>query len=83
VTTPMSSHINVGYGEDITIRDVAHLVADVVGYNGSIEFDSSKPDGTARKLMDSSRLEQLGWKARIALDSGLRQAYEDYKSGRV
>lgn len=83
VTMPMSSHINVGFGEDITIHDVAHLVADVIGYNGSIEFDRSKLDGTARKLMDSSRLEQLGWKARIALDSGLRQAYDDYKSGRV
>lgn len=83
VTTPMSSHINVGFGKDIPIRDAARLVAEVVGYSGPVEFDSSKPDGTPRKLMDSTRLEQLGWKARIALDSGLRQAYEDYKSGHV
>uniref|UniRef100_A0A7C1NYD7 GDP-L-fucose synthase n=1 Tax=Agrobacterium albertimagni TaxID=147266 RepID=A0A7C1NYD7_9HYPH len=83
VTTPMSSHINVGIGEDITIRDVARHVAEVVGYQGFVEFDSSKPDGTPRKLMDSSRIERLGWKARIALDSGLRQAYEDYTIGRA
>ena len=82
VTQPMSSHINVGYGQDITIRDVAHLVADIVGYSGPVQFDSGKPDGTPRKLMDSGRLERLGWKARITLDSGLREAYEDYLSGR-
>lgn len=82
VTQPMSSHINVGYGQDITIRDVAHLVADIVGYRGPVEFDSGKPDGTPRKLMDSGRLERLGWKPRITLDSGLREAYEDYLSGR-
>lgn len=77
-TQPMLSHINVGYGSDLTIREAAQLVADVVGYTGNIEFDTSKPDGTFRKLMDSSRLETLGWKARIDLKQGLQQAYEDY-----
>jgi GDP-L-fucose synthase len=78
VTLPMSSHINVGYRQDITIRDAARLVADIVGYSGPVQFDSGKPDGTLRKLMDSSRLERLGWEAKISLEAGLREAYEDY-----
>ena len=82
-TQPMLSHINVGYGSDLTIREVAHLVAAVVGYTGQIEFDTSKPDGTFRKLMDSSRLEKLGWKARIDLKAGLANAYQDYLQGRA
>jgi len=77
-TQPMLSHINVGYGSDITIRETAQLVARVVGYEGTIDFDSSKPDGTPRKLMESSRLGRLGWKARIPLQEGVQQAYEDY-----
>lgn len=77
-TQPMLSHINVGYGSDLTIKEAALTVAEVVGYQGDIEFDASKPDGTFRKLMDSSRLEKLGWKARIALKQGLQQAYNDY-----
>lgn len=77
-TQPMLSHINVGYGSDITICETAQLVARVVGYEGNIDFDSSKPDGTPRKLMDSSRLGKLGWKARISLQEGVQQAYEDY-----
>jgi GDP-L-fucose synthase len=77
-TQPMLSHINVGYGSDLTIKEAALTVAEVVGYQGEIEFDSSKPDGTFRKLMDSSRLEKLGWKAGIALKQGLQQAYADY-----
>lgn len=77
-TRPMLSHINVGCGSDLTISAVASMVAEVVGYPGEIEFDSSKPDGAPRKLMDSSRLEQLGWKARIDLRHGLLQAYTDY-----
>ena len=79
-TQPMLSHINVGYGRDITIREAAQVVAKVVGYNGLIDFDASKPDGTPRKLMDSARLEKLGWKARISLEQGLQQAYADYLS---
>lgn len=79
-TQPMLSHINVGYGSDLTIKEAACTVAEVVGYPGDIEFDTSKPDGTFRKLMDSSRLEKLGWKATIDLKQGLQQAYNDYLS---
>jgi GDP-L-fucose synthase len=77
-TQPMLSHINVGYGGDITIREAAQAVAEVVGYTGQVDFDPSKPDGTPRKLMDSTRLEKLGWKANISLERGLRQTYADY-----
>src|SRR5450830_1562957 len=77
-TDPMLSHINVGYGEDVTIRELAELVSVTVGYQGEIEFDPSKPDGTPRKLMDSSRLNALGWKAKIALHEGLASAYQDF-----
>jgi len=79
-TQPMLSHINVGYGSDITIREAAQAVAKVVGYTGQIDFDASKPDGTPKKLMDSRRLEKLGWKANISLERGLQQAYADYLS---
>lgn len=79
-TSPMLSHVNVGYGSDLTIREVAGLVAGVVGYRGKIEFDASKPDGTPRKLMDSSRLNRLGWTPAIPLERGLQQAYEAYLS---
>jgi GDP-L-fucose synthase len=79
-TQPMLSHINVGFGADLSIRAAAELVAQVVGYRGEIAFDSSKPDGTPRKLMDSSRLAQLGWKAAIDLKQGLEQAYSNYLS---
>ncbi len=77
-TQPMLSHINVGFGSDITIRDVADLVAKVVGFEGRIDFDVSKPDGTMKKLMDSRRLERLGWKASVDLQSGLKAAYGAY-----
>jgi len=77
-TLPMHSHINVGSGDDITIADVARLIADVVGYDGAIAFDTSKPDGTPRKLLDVSRLTQLGWSASTPLSVGLRRAYAAY-----
>lgn len=77
-TLPMLSHINVGYGFDVTIAEVAHTIAQVVGYQGQIEFDTSKPDGTPRKLMDSSRLRNLGWQANVGLKEGLQQAYADF-----
>lgn len=77
-TQPMLSHINVGYGSDMTIREAALAVAEVVGYAGQVDFDASKPDGAPRKLMDSTRLERLGWKANIALKRGLQKAYDDY-----
>lgn len=75
-TQPMLSHINVGTGVDCTIRELVETVAKVVGYQGRIEFDSSKPDGAPRKLMDVSRLKQLGWQAQVSLEQGLQQTYQ-------
>jgi len=77
-TSPMQSHINVGYGSDITIAQLAHTVGQVVGYQGEIDFDTSKPDGAPRKLMDSSRLLALGWQAQVNLQDGLTLAYQDF-----
>ncbi|SNT39342.1 GDP-L-fucose synthase [Noviherbaspirillum humi] len=77
-TEPMLSHINVGYGSDLTIREAARTVAEIVGFEGQIAFDASKPDGTPRKLMDSSRLARLGWHASISLKDGLSQAYAEF-----
>ena len=77
-TQPMQSHINVGFGEDITIRELAQAIGRAVGYNGTIDFDPSKPDGSPRKLMDSSRLNALGWHAKVNLADGLATAYQDF-----
>jgi GDP-L-fucose synthase len=77
-TQPMLSHINVGFGEDLSIADLARTVAQVVGYRGDLRFDTSKPDGTLRKLMDSSRLRSLGWTPDIPLAAGLAGAYQDF-----
>lgn len=77
-TSPMLSHINVGYGRDITIGELADAVSSTVGYLGRITFDTTKPDGAPRKLMDSSRLNALGWHATIELKVGLKRAYEDF-----
>ena len=77
-TLPMQSLINVGYGEDITIAELANAVGLAVGYQGRIEFDPGKPDGTPRKLMDSGRLEALGWHAQVSLRDGLALAYQDF-----
>lgn len=77
-TQPMLSHINVGTGVDCTIRELAETVAKVTGFQGCLEFDATKPDGTPRKLMDVSRLADLGWKASISLEDGLRDAYQWY-----
>lgn len=79
-TQPMQSHINVGSGEEITIGDVAKLVAKTVNFGGDLVFDTSKPDGTPRKLMDSNLLKTLGWKPRISLEAGLTAAYDDFLS---
>lgn len=75
---PQLSHINVGFGSDVTIADLAHTVARVVGYRGRVAFDTSKPDGAPRKWMDSGRLNALGWTARVGLEDGLARAYQDY-----
>ncbi|MDP3343585.1 MAG: GDP-L-fucose synthase [Hydrogenophaga sp.] len=77
-TQPMLSHINVGYGEDMSIAELAHSVARTVGYTGHITFDTTKPDGAPRKLMDSSRLHSLGWQAQVDLPTGLALAYQDF-----
>ncbi|WP_019593048.1 GDP-L-fucose synthase [Thioalkalivibrio sp. ALM2T] len=77
-TQPMLSHINVGTGEDLAIADLARLVARVVGFAGELRFDTSRPDGTPRKLLDVSRLAALGWKARIELEEGLSGAYAEF-----
>lgn len=74
-TQPMLSHINVGVGDDVTIRELAEAVGDVVGYGGEIRFDVTKPDGTPRKLLDVSRLKALGWQAGIGLRDGLLGTY--------
>ena len=79
-TQPMLSHINVGLGSDITIAELAQAVGEAVGYQGRIEFDSSKPDGAPRKWMDSGRLNALGWMAQVALADGLAQSYASYLS---
>lgn len=75
-TSPMLSHINVGTGEDCTIKTLAELIAEVVGYQGEIRWDISKPDGTPRKLLDVSKLHQLGWKPSIDLKKGLSLTYQ-------
>ncbi len=76
----MLSHINVGSGHDITIKELAETIARVIDYGGGITFDPSKPDGTFRKLMDSARINALGWHAKESLEAGLEKAYEDFLS---
>ena len=77
-TEPMLSHINVGFGSDVTIKALAKTTSEVVGYQGIIGFDPTKPDGPPRKLMDSGRLNSLGWKAQVHLKDGLTKAYQDF-----
>ncbi len=76
----VQSHINIGSGTEVSIRELAERVADGVGYSGQISWDTRRPDGTPRKLMDSSRLRALGWAPRIGLSEGIRLAYEDFRS---
>ena len=77
-TAPMQSLLNVGCGSDITIAQLAQAVGSAVGYQGTIDFDTAQPDGSPRKLMDSSRLNALGWQAKIELEQGLALAYQDF-----
>ena len=79
-TQPTQSHINVGFGSDVTIAQLAGEVAQATGYVGKISFDPSKPDGAPRKWMDSTRLNQLGWRAKVALKQGLQEAYREFLS---
>lgn len=77
-TKPMQSHINVGSGSDVTIAEVANAIATAVGYEGNVTFDTTKPDGAPRKWMDSSKLNALGWTAKVPLADGLAAAYRDF-----
>lgn len=82
-TKPMQSHINVGFGSDITIAQLAQTVGKVVGYAGQIVFDSTKPDGAPRKLMDSALLKTLGWTPMVDIEKGLSVAYQDFLANKV
>jgi GDP-L-fucose synthase len=79
-TEPMQSHINVGFGEDVTIKELSETIGRVIGYEGKIVFDTTKPDGTPRKLINSQRLESMGWKAKVNLSDGLLISYKDFLS---
>ncbi len=79
-TLPMQNHINIGSGEEYSIADLAAMVKRAVGYQGNIETDPAKPDGTPRKLLDNSLLKALGWRPEVGLQEGLRLAYEDFLS---
>lgn len=73
-----NTHINIGYGSDVSIRELAEMIREIVGFSGVLEFDTSKPDGTPRKLMDSSKITALGWKPSIDLESGIKRVYAHY-----
>ena len=77
-TEPMQSHINVGFGSDVTIKGLAEMIGEVVGYQGVITFDPNKPDGTPKKLMNSDRLKGMGWQAKVQLRDGLHMAYKSF-----
>jgi nucleoside-diphosphate-sugar epimerase len=81
-TQPMISHINVGTGVDVTIRELAEKIKEVVGFTGKLCFDRTKPDGTMRKLMDVERLSKLGFLAETSLETGLKKAFQDFLSNR-
>ena len=74
--------INIGWGKDISIKDLANLIANVVGYEGSIAWDTSKPDGTPRKVLDISKIQSLGWQPQIELREGIKSTYEWYLKNR-
>jgi GDP-L-fucose synthase len=80
LTEPMRSHLNAGFGSDVSIRDLVELIKKIIGFEGNLVFDASKPDGSPRKLLDSSRLRSAGWGPKIGLEDGLRLAYQDFLS---
>ena len=82
-TQPMLSHINVGTGKDVTIREMAETMKEVVGFKGNLTFDTTKPDGSPRKLIDVSRLSNMGWKYSIDLEEGLKKTYKWYLKGNL
>ena len=81
-TEPMMSHVNVGTGNDITIRELAETISAVIGFKGAVVFDPTKPDGTPRKLMDVSLVSNLGWQASVSLKLGIERSYADFLSER-
>ncbi len=82
-TSPMQSHINVGFGNDVSIAELAATISRIVGYSGNITYDTTKPDGTPQKLLDSQLLRSLGWRATIDLEHGLRQTYKSFLKERA
>jgi len=82
-TKPMQGHINVGYGSDISIAELAATITQIVGYSGDITYDASRPDGAPQKLLDSRLLRSMGWQATIDLEQGLRQTYENFQKERM
>ena len=78
--TPPFPLINIGCGRDLTVKDLARITAEIVGYSGKVFWDPSKPDGTPRKLLDISHLSKLGWKPKISLEDGIRLTYDSYLS---
>jgi GDP-L-fucose synthase len=78
-TDPMCSHINIGSGEDIKIKDLAEIIKNVVGYKGSIIYDKTKPDGVPQKLLDSSLINSLGWSSKVSLKKGIAKVYNNFK----
>lgn len=75
----MCSHINVGSGKDLTIKELAEIIKNVVGYEGTVNFDHTKPDGNPRKFLDSKKINDLGYNTSISLEEGLMKTYQDYK----
>jgi GDP-L-fucose synthase len=75
-----NTHINIGTGKDLTIKELAELIKGIVGFNGKLQWDSSKPDGTPRKLLDVTKINQLGWKEKILLEEGISLIYQKYIS---
>jgi GDP-L-fucose synthase len=75
-----AGHVNVGTGEDISITDLALLIKKIVGYNGELHYNTFRPDGTPRKLMDVSKIHAMGWKHKIGLEEGIRMVYEEVKN---
>ena len=75
-----NTHINIGYGSDISIKELAFLIKNIIGFNGDIVFDTTKPDGTPQKLLDISKLQNLGFKPSIKLEDGIKEVYLHYKA---
>jgi GDP-L-fucose synthase len=79
-TAVKNTHINIGTGKDLTIKDLASLVKNTIGFKGKLEWDSTKPDGTYRKLLDVSKINKLGWKEKVSLEEGISLIYEKYSA---